>query len=147
MIVDRLKEYIATFPELANEKLFIDHTDLEPTNYSIQPLPGSIILETTIVGKTKRSFPFAFVTVEFTVDDVTRLGTNGFYEKFARWLEVNSASKPSVLPDLDPDPLNPTGMVAESIQATTWGYLFEEDESGTGRYHIQCELVYEQAKL
>ncbi|MEN6300822.1 MAG: chloramphenicol resistance protein, partial [Anaerolineaceae bacterium] len=57
-------------------------------------------------------------------------------EEFADWLESQTAA--GVLPTPG------TKKTAESIEATGWGYLFEQGDSDTGIYQIQCKLVYRQ---
>jgi hypothetical protein len=36
------------------------------------------------------------------------------------------------------------GKTATAIEATGWAYLYEQGQSDTGVYQIQCRLTYEQ---
>lgn len=136
-IIESIKTYIADYNQLVeNAPLWVDYIGKEPTQYAISPLPGARIVETYLNDGTLREFPFAFEMVGMTADDATRLENLGFFEAFADWLE--SQSKAGTLPTLD------TGKTAEKIEALGWGYLFDEGESGTGVYQIQCKLTYEQ---
>jgi hypothetical protein len=65
-----------------------------------------------------------------------RIENSGFYETLADWLEEQT--KAGNLPTLD------AGKTAESIEAVTWGFVYQQGESATGIYQITCKLVYEQ---
>lgn len=137
-IIAALQTYLLTFTSLeANAPLWVNFLESDPTEYSVSPLPGSIVIETYINGSSLRQFNFAFSSMESTADDLARLQNIGFYEAFAEWLE--SQSDAGTLPTLG------AGQTAERIEATGWGYLFEEGESQTGIYQIQCRLVFHQA--
>jgi hypothetical protein len=126
-----------TYSGLADDAGFlIDVLNQEPVQYALVPLPGPRILETYVNGATVRGFPFAIQSMESTADDLARLETNGFYEALADWLEAQSEA--GTLPTLG------TGKTAETIEVLGHGILFEQGESGTGIYQIQCQLTYGQ---
>jgi len=136
-MIDAVQSYIKTYSFLIeNAPVWVDYIGNEPTQYAISPLPGARITETNIDDSTTREFMFAFEMVGLTVDDVTRLQNLEFFEVFAKWLEAQS--KIGILPTLA------TGETPEKIQALGWGYLFDNSESGTGVYQIQCKLIYSQ---
>ena len=136
-IIESLKTYLKTCPNLADGALLeVDHNG-PPIQYAIIPVPGARVLETYIDGASLREFPFAFQTAAITADDAERIDNAGFQEMFADWLETQTEA--GNLPALD------AGKTAESIAATSWGYLFEQGESDTGIYQIQCKLTYRQA--
>jgi hypothetical protein len=110
-----------------------------PTWYVIRPISGNPILETYINGQSRRVFPFAFQSVEYTMDELERLDTINFFEDFSEWLETQSNA--GTLPTLD------SGKTPERIEAVDWAYLFEQGDSNTGIYQIRCQLVYEQDAL
>ncbi len=135
--IDSLKTYIKTYTGLdVLAVVFVDHLDDNPTNYAIIPIAGAQIIETYIDGTTIREFPFAFQSMESTADELERLETIGFYEGFAAWLETQSNM--GVFPTLD------AGKTARKIQALGWAYLYQEGQSSTGVYQIQCRLEYKQ---
>ncbi len=139
MIIDALKTYIKTYAGLkALAAVFVDHLENNPTNYAIIPIAGAQVIETYVNGITIREFPFAFQSMESTADELERLENIGFYESFAAWLETQSNA--DVLPTLG------TGKTARKIQALGWAYLYQEGQSSTGVYQIQCRLEYRQAK-
>lgn len=136
-LIQSVKNYIETYAGLKeNAPLWVNYLGAEPTEYAIVPLPGDRILEAYITGKERRAYPFAFQSMERTADELERLENIGFYETFAAWLD--SQSEAGVLPTLD------SGLTAEKIEAVNWGYLFEQGESSSGVYQIQCRLIYEQ---
>ena len=136
-IISAIQTYIKDYTSLkSGAPVWVDYLGSEPTEYSIVPLPGGRIIEEYINGNSLRSYPFAFQSMESTADDLERLGTQGFFEAFADWLEQQTES--GDLPTLG------AGQTAESIETTGWGYLFQQGESQTGVYQIQCLLVYRQ---
>ena len=136
-IISALQTYIKTYSNLkTGAPVWVDFLGNLPTEYAIIPLPGARIVESFIDGSSIREYPFALQSAESTADDLERLETNGFFEAFADWLESQSES--DVLPTLD------SGQSAIKVEATGWGYLFEQGESQTGIYNIQCVLQYEK---
>ena len=136
-IIESLKTYLADYSELKDDApLWVDFLGPKPTQYTIIALAGPIIVSTYINGSSEREFPFAFRSVESTADELERLETLGFYEEFAAWLESQTAA--GVLPTLA------EGQVAVNAMALGRAYLYQQGESQTGIYQIQCRLLYEQ---
>ena len=136
-IISAVQTYIKTYTELeANAPVWIDYLGKEPTQYGISPLPGARIIETYLDRSTLREFPFAFEAAVSNADDAIRLENLGFFEAFAHWLDTQSEA--GTLPSLG------TGKTAEKIEALGWGYPFDENESGTSVYQIQCKLTYSE---
>lgn len=136
-IISAVQAYIKTYTELkANAPVWVDYLGKDPTQYGISPLPGARIVETYLDRSTLREFPFAFEAVVSNADDAVRLENLGFFEAFAHWLDTQSEA--GTLPSLG------TGKTAEKIEALGWGYPFDESESGTSVYQIQCKLTYSE---
>lgn len=137
-VIESLQTYFKTYGSLvSNAPVLIDALGKEPTEYSINPLPGTRIVEQYLDTSTLREYPFAFNSMSSTADDLERLQNSGFYEALAEWLDTQTNT--NVLPTLG------TKQTAIRIEALGWGYLFEAGDSGTGIYQIQCKLTYEQA--
>jgi hypothetical protein len=137
-LISAVKTYLLTYTGLeSGTPMWVNHLNAQPTGYSIVPLPGPTTIEEYISGGSMEAFPFAFQIVESTADDAQRLDNIAFGETFAAWLK--SQTKAGTLPTLG------TGQTAYSIEATTWGHLFEQGDSETGIYQISCQLLYEQA--
>jgi hypothetical protein len=136
-IIGAIQTYLKSYSNLeSGAPVWVDYLGSSPVEYSIQPLPGSIVLESYINGSSLRSYAFAFQSMESTADELERLGTQGFYEEFAEWLEQQTENED--LPILD------SGKTALSLEATGWGYLYQQGESATGVYQIQCRITYKQ---
>lgn len=136
-IITALRTYISAYAALpTGAPLWVDHLGKEPDQYAIVPLPGARKLEEYIDGGSLREFPFAFQAMLSTAAEAERLESNGFFEAFADWLEAQTEA--GNLPTLA------TGKTPIEIEATSWGFLFEQGDSGTGIYQISCRLEYEQ---
>ncbi len=136
-VIDAVRTYLATYSGLeAGAPLWVGFLGPEATEYAIVPLAGAKVIESYVNGASLREFPFAFQSMESTADNLARLEAIGFFEAFADWLESQSAA--GTLPILA------SGKTAEQIEATGWGYLFEQGVSDTGIYQIQCRLIYRQ---
>lgn len=136
-IISALQTYLLTYSGLeADAPIWVNSLGAKPVEYSVSPLPGQRIVEEYIDGSSLRQYNFAFSSTKSTAGDLIRLENSGFFEAFADWLE--SQTETGVLPTLA------AGQTAEEISATGWGYLFEEGESQTGIYQIQCQLLYLQ---
>jgi len=136
-IISALRSYLKNYTGLAaGAPVWVNYLGAVPTEYTVNPLPGNRIVEQYVDGSSLREYPFAFQSVESTAADLERLENSGFFEAFADWLE--SQTELGNLPVLD------SGQTPERIEATGWGYLYEQGNSDTGIYQIQCRLVYEQ---
>lgn len=136
-IISAIQTYIQSYASLeADAPVWCDFLGASPVQYSVAPLPGAKIVETDIMGGTRREFPFSFQMVGSTADDLARLDNLGFYEAFSEWLDQQTID--GVLPTLD------TGQTALSVEANGWGYLFEQGQSDSGIYQITAKLIYEQ---
>lgn len=136
-IISSVRTYLATYTGLkTGAPLWVDYLGNNPSEYAVIPLAGEKVVETYIDGSSQREFPFAFQSMESTADDLERLENSGFFETFSDWLETQSEA--GTLPTLA------AGQTPELIEATGWGYLYQQGNSDTGVYQIQCRLVYQQ---
>ena len=136
-VLDGIMQYLKTYTGVGSNPVWVDFLGQTPTEYGVIPLPGARIVEEYLNGASLREFPFAFNATMATADDTTRLANSDFFETFAAWLESQTLA--GTLPTLE------AGKTAEEIIATGWGYLFQQGESGTGIYQIQCKLTYAQS--
>ena len=136
-ILEAVKTYLLTYPSLeTGALLLVNHLGPDPVGYTIVPLPGEKVLEWYVDGGSSRAYYFAFQSVESTADELERLENCGFFEDLSTWFETQSNA--GTLPSLG------SGKTATWIEATGFGYLFEQGQSETGIYQIQCRLTYEQ---
>ena len=138
-MISAVRDYFLLYEGMENGIIHIDTLGKKPTEYAIIPVPGARIVEKYLDGGSLREFPFLIQSVESTVDELERIENSGFYESLADWLEEQT--------DAENFPNLGTGKTAESIEAMTWGFVYEQSESQTGIYQITCKLVYEQTKL
>jgi hypothetical protein len=138
-IISAIKTYLTTYASTAGlvsgALVSVDWLGPTPTQYSIVPVPGTKIVESYLDGSSLREFPFAFQAAFSTADEAERIENSGFYEAFADFFETETEA--GILPTL-------TNKTATKIEALGWGYLFEQGQSDTGIYQIQCKLTYEQ---
>lgn len=135
--IDGLRQYLQTYTELPEDApVWVGYLGAIPTQYSIFPMPGDKIVEVYIDGSSLREFPFSFQSMESTSDQLTRMESIGFFEEFAQWLE--DQTELGNLPEL------PSGKTALGIQATSWGFLYEQGQSDSGIYQITAKLTFEQ---
>lgn len=136
-VLSSIRTYILSYSGLATSMpLWVNFLGPNPTGYSINPLPGTKIVETYLDGSSLREFPFSFQSMESTADDLERIDINSFYETFSDWMESQTLA--GVLPILA------TGKTAESIETLGWAYLYEQGQSETGIYQTQCKIRYAQ---
>jgi hypothetical protein len=138
-ILSDLKTYLLTYSSLkSGAPIWVNFLGEKPTQYEIVPLPGTKIVQWYLDDGSLREFPFAFQSAESTADELERIESIGFYEAFADWLE--SQTEAGTLPTLTGSPTR----TALSIEALSWAFLYEQGQSQTGIYQIQCKLTYEQ---
>lgn len=131
-----VRNFLLTYPPMADSLIHVDALGGKPTEYAVIPLPGDRKKKQYLDGGSDREYPFLIQSVESTADELERLENSGFYEVLADWLEEQT--KAGNLPNLG------TGKTAESIEAVSWGFVYEQGESNTGIYQITCKLAYVQ---
>ena len=115
--------------------LWVNYLKAEPVGYSLVPIAGNRKVSTYVHGNSGlREFVFAFQSARFTENEAERIGNIEFFETLAEWLDDQS--------ELNNLPEMPTGFNVSSIEAFGDGYLFEQGESQTGVYQIQCRMEY-----
>lgn len=135
-MIESVRDYLLTYSGMADALIHVDALGSKPTEYAVIPVPGARIIERYLDGKTKREYPFLIQSVFSTADEAERIENSGFYETLADWLETQNEA--DNLPTLD------AGKTAESIEAVSWGFVYEQGGSATGIYQITIKLVYEQ---
>lgn len=136
-LISAVRTYLAGYSALkTGAPVWVDYLGPQPTEYGIQPLAGGRIIERYLDGGSLREFPFAFQSMESTADNLERLETIGFFEAFADWLD--SQTEAGLFPTLG------TKKTPIGIEALGWAFLYEQGQSETGIYQIQCKLTYEQ---
>ena len=103
--------------------------------YSLSFTPAAQVLRRYTDGGTVRQAPFVLAGREpYGPEAGLNLGTSGFYEQLAAWMERQTAK--GQLPVL------PGQARALGLEALSSGYLSEENGENA-RYQIQCRLTYQ----
>jgi hypothetical protein len=136
-IIEALRTYISTYAPLDDAfPVHVDYLPNQTSSYSIDPVPGTTVIEQYMDGSSLRRYLFVLSSREPYGEDVLQNLTNSsFYEDFAEWLETNT--KAGTFPVLESD------KAPQRILASGLGYILEEG-TDTARYQIQCSIEYEQ---
>lgn len=136
-ILSSVKTYLQSYIDSvdANKPLWVNFLKEEPVSYSIVPLGTQKKVTQYIHGRNKgtRQFVFAFQSNRFTADEAERIGNIELFETLSEWMDDQTEA--DNLPTI-------TGKNVLSIEAIQDAYLFEQGESSTGIYQIQCMLEY-----
>jgi hypothetical protein len=138
-IIAALKTYIQTYSGIgASGVLMVDFLSGNPGEFCISPQPGEKIITRYVDNSSLRQFPFAFQMMAYSADEATRMANNGFYEGISDWFESQTLA--GTLPTLN------TNQHPALIEATSQPFLFQQGESGTAVYQMNCRLEYDQDK-
>ena len=138
-VLSAIKDYIETYTGIDSDvPVWVNYLRSEPVSYSIVPLGGSRKVSEWIHGNSgEREFLFAFQSSNFTADEAERVGSIEFFEALADWFDEQS--------EADNLPIMAAGLTPLKIEALEFAYLFEQGESETGVYQIQCRLDYSKS--
>ena len=121
-IIEGIRAYLADCPLLAGGVLHVNFLDERgPSGYTIDEMPGDLIVKRYTDGSTVRQAVFLVASAEdYSRDALENLKACGFYESLADWLESNSMA----------------GIL-------TNGYCIRTDiQQNVQRYQVQCRLLY-----
>lgn len=135
-IIGGLRAYLLKCPLLKDGILHVNFLEFEPVQFTIDEVPGDLIVKRYTDGSTVRQALFVIASAEsYSRDAIENLKACGFYERLADWLETNSRA--GVLPEL------PAGCSPLSVETTTNGYCIDTDiRQNVQRYQVQCRLLY-----
>lgn len=136
-IIAGIRAYLADCPLLKDGVLHVNFLDERgPAGYTIDEVPGDLIVKRYTDGSTVRQAVFLVASAEsYSRDALENLKACGFYESLADWLEQNNQR--GILPAL------PAGCTPLSIETTTNGYCIQTDiQQNVQRYQVQCRLIY-----
>ena len=139
--INALRAWLKTCPLIAEEQeatgaaFRIAGLEEESTAFSIEDSPGDPIITEYISGWEMAKNYLFLSRREYSEVDAVSIQNSGFFEQLAAWLEQQTRLRR--FPALGP------GRVAQKIEAQSTGYLFTASPD-TGKYQIQCRLVYLQ---
>lgn len=105
--------------------------------FSIEEVPGNIVVSTDILGNQVRQFTF-IIACRFVYSEEAQqmIDNSGFMEDFSNWIDEQSYE--GNLPDLG------SNMTATEIIVETGAYLYNIAAGmRDARYQIQCRLLYD----
>ena len=134
MIIERITEWLKTFPGLADGTLHVDFLPLPARSFTVDSVPCQPVVKQYLKGAYKQ-FQFILASREFLASDV-RTGSYNlqFYEALERF--VGESNRTRRLPNLD------DGLTSHRVTVNSSGYPYLVDEHGTARYQIQMTLFY-----
>lgn len=133
-IMEGVRQFLRTYPPLAEGKLHVDFLPEEAKSYSIEAIPAKEIVRSYVDGSAVKQFLFVVASREFYGKDVNQqLDNLEFYTDFSAWLREQTMRKN--LPELG------WNKNALSMEVSTSGYAMSMDED-EARYQIQCRLEY-----
>lgn len=134
-MISAIREYVGKCPFLDDlARLDVDFLDNEAVNYSIETLPGDIVVKQYADGGRLCQYGFAVCSRSFFGADVsTNVDNLDFFMRFRDWVErMNNAKEFPVLTN---------GRVAQGVEVLTQGYLLLADME-SAKYQVQCKLYY-----
>ena len=134
-IIESLRSYFMTFPDLPEGAVGIDFLGAEPTQFTLEPVPCEPVFRQYTDGGCLRQFLFVFASRSYYGADVALCAENqALFENLSEWVRTQSLS--GSLPALG------EGRQSVSLDVLSAGYAFSED-ANTARYQMQLRLVYE----
>lgn len=134
-IIECVRDFILTFPELKDGAVMIDYLSSDATEYVIESVPCDPFYKRYTDGGGLRQFQFLFASREVYSADISQLTENSaFYESFKDWILHTESSV--LTPFLD-------GRTADFIEILQNDYVFDTD-ADTARYQMQFNLIYHE---
>ena len=133
-IAAALKAYFLDCPLLGDHPLGVDWLPERGVAFSIDTTPASQVVQRYASGSSLRQYLFVLRSVQdYGADTLQNLENSALYEQLAAWMDAQTRARH--FPDLGPN------RAVQLIEAQSTGYLFTAT-TDTGRYQIQCRLVY-----
>ena len=136
-IIESIKDFIGTFPELKDGcLLLVDTLGAKSVEYAVETVPCDPVYKVYADGEKVKQFLFVFASREYLNDDInTGVENLHFYEKFEDWIEHNNCE--GTLPQLS------GGKISVALEVLSRGYVLSVDD-GTAKYQLQLRLIYEE---
>lgn len=133
-VIECVRDFIMTFPELKDGALMIDYLNSDATEYVIEAVPCDPFYKKYTDGGGLKQFQFLFASREVYSADISQLTENSaFYENFKDWILHTQTSVLNSFLD---------GRTAAFLEIQQNDYVFDSD-ADTARYQMQLNLVYQ----
>ena len=136
MIIENVREYIMSCPELKGKKININCLGTKLRSFSIDNVEADNVIKKYCDGGVLKQAVFT-LSVRDRYDDVTGENTyvTSLLEKVEHWIFKQNMKK--ILPYFESEELIP-----KSIEVTKSGYLHDTSMSN-GRWKLEFRLIYE----
>lgn len=137
-IIDSLKNYFNTYPELETKTIFVNFLKEKGSSFSIVPSPTQPLTVTNIDGSYEKRFMFSlYGRFNYSQEVRMNIENSSFFQDLEEWIIDNNNN--DILPVLD------DGYTPLSIRVISNGYLLGISPDGkTGQYQINFEFTYEK---
>lgn len=137
-VIESLQQYLAAAPPMKGKRLGIDCLASNVDSYSIDSVPCESIVVRYMDGATVRRCLFTLSSRMYYGDDLTQQAENlEFFGALETW--ISRQEQLFRLPSLG------GGLRARSVKVLSSAYpMIVDEDAGTARYQIQCELIYTQ---
>lgn len=133
-LMEAVRNFVQTYPPLAEAKLRVDFLTPETDSYSIDAVPCKEVIKPYLDGSAQKQYLFILATRSFFGAHIRQqLDNLGFFEDFARWLARQQQRR--YLPALG------EGRRAQKMEVVSSGYAFLPGGE-SARYQIQCRMIY-----
>lgn len=138
MIIDNVREYMLSCPELSDKKININCLGTKMRSFTIDNVVAESVIKKYCDGGTLKQAVFT-LGVRDRYDET--LGENlyvtNLLEKIEDWIY-----KQNIMKNLPV--LGGSNMIARSIEVTKGGYLYDTSMS-SGRWQLEFRIIYKQS--
>lgn len=134
-----VRDWLRTCPTLSLlSRLNIDVLPSDEGAYSVEEMPAAPIVRQFLDGSSERQLLFAIrARFAYSVEAAQAIENLELFDAIQSWMDEQCSE--GNLPTLS------DGCTATKVEATTYGYLFDvEDSVGLAVYQIQCRLSYDK---
>lgn len=134
-IIESLKNYLATCPELSEKEININYLSQKPDSFAIDNVAKNPIVKRYIGGETIRQYCFLLAgRVVYDQDTKSNLAVSSFFEKFEKWIETQNKAR--IFPDL-----GAMNLIPIAIEVTKSGEILDTART-SARIQFELRLLY-----
>ena len=136
-MTENIRKWLRSCPLVSkNDEFNINFLSEQPMSYTIDSVPGNIILKRYLSGDTVRQKAFVIASrSEYSNDVLTNIETEGFWDSFEQWIESQNR--------LRKFPAAEENQQIQKIDITSSHYVYSTGPD-TARYQIQITITYYQ---
>lgn len=120
----------------ADDEFNINYLSSEPMSFSVDSVPGNIILKRYVSGDTVRQKAFVIASrSEYSNDILDNIAAEGFWDDFEAWIEAQNKARN--YPDAK------SNQQIRRVDITSSHYVYSTGPD-SARYQIQITITYYQ---